>query len=228
VSRYNEDSGAPGAAPASGGAGSAPRRALYAAFGVPSGCWGWLGGRIMARFNRAINELTVDLLDPAPSDRVLEIGYGPGTALALLGARTPQGFVAGIDPSLEMARQARRRNRALVRHGRVALALGSSARLPFAAGQFDRVCTVNTIYFWPTPPADLAEMHRVLKPGGRAALAFRGKANPAGTLSVRTIYGTEYSVEEVAALLAATGLHDVRATVRKLPFMTAVCLLAHR
>jgi len=180
----------------------------------------------MAVSNRAINAVTVDLLEVQPQHRVVEIGYGPGTALALLCERVGEGFVAGVDPSAVMARQAYRRNRALVRHGRLRLTLGSSDRLPFPAGQFDRVCTVNTIYFWPTPEADLAEIHRVLKPGGQAVVTFRGTRHPVGTLSVRNVYGAQYSMEQVAAMLTAVGLHEVRTEVRKLRFMTALCLVA--
>jgi len=201
------------------------RKVLFDAFGVPAGCWGWVGGRLMGALNRDINELTVGLLEVGPRDRVLEIGYGPGTALALLGERASEGLIAGVDPSAEMARQARRRNCRLVRAGRVRLALGDSAHLPFAPAQFDRVCSVNTIYFWPRPEADLAELHRVLKPGGRAALTFRGKRDSSGTLTVRNIYGAEYSVEQVAAMLTAVGLRDVHMEVRKLRFVTAVCLV---
>jgi ubiquinone/menaquinone biosynthesis C-methylase UbiE len=206
--------------------GSMQRQILLDAFGVPKGLWGQVGGRLMGAFNRPINELTVDLLDVGPRDRVLEIGNGPGTALALVGARVSDGLVVGIDPSAVMARQAYRRNRALIRRGRLRLTLGSSDRLPFAAGRFDRMFTVNTIYFWPTPQNDLAEMHRVLKSGGRAAVTFRGKRGPSGALSVRTLFDTEYSIEQVAAMLTAVGFRAVETTVRQLPFMTAVCLLA--
>jgi len=202
------------------------RNVLFDAFGVPTGFLGAVGGRLMGISNRAINALTVDLLEVEPHHRVLEIGYGPGTALALLGERVGEGFVAGVDPSAEMARQARRRNRALIRRGRVGLAQGSSDRLPFMAGQFDRVCTVNTIYFWPTPAADLAEIHRVLKPGGQAVVTFRGKRDPAGTLSVRTIFEPDYPVDEIATMLTTIGFREVRTEVRKLRFMTAVCLVA--
>src|SRR5713226_863969 len=90
---------------------SMQRQILLDAFGVPKGCWGWVGGRLMGAWNRPINELTTDLLDVGPRDRVLEIGYGPDTALALVGARASEGLVVGVDPSAVMARQAYRRNR---------------------------------------------------------------------------------------------------------------------
>src|SRR4051812_27599785 len=51
------------------------RLILLDGFGVPKGVWGWVGGRLMGALNRPINELTVDLLDVRPRDRVLEIGY---------------------------------------------------------------------------------------------------------------------------------------------------------
>jgi SAM-dependent methyltransferase len=202
------------------------RKVLLDGFGVPTGCWGWVGGRMMAAWNRDINEVAVEQLGAGPVERVLEIGYGPGTALALLGERMPDALLIGVDPSAEMGRQARLRNRALIRRGRVRLTLGHSARLPFVGERFDRVFTVNTIYFWPAPQADLAELRRVLKPGGRAVVTFRGTRTPDGTLSVRSIFEAEYTVDEVAAMLTAVGFREVRTEVRELRFVTAVCLVA--
>jgi SAM-dependent methyltransferase len=204
------------------------RDVLYRAFGVPTGGWGWIGGRIMGAFNRDMNEVAVEALDAQPGDRVLEIGYGPGTALALVGERIGGGLLAGVDPSAEMARQARLLNRALVRQGRVRLTLGHSARLPFAAARFDRVFTVNTLYFWPNPQDDLAELHRVVKPGGQAVVAFRGKREATGGLSVRNIFGAEYSVGQLMEMLAAAGFDGMRLEERKLRFVLAVCLVAQR
>jgi ubiquinone/menaquinone biosynthesis C-methylase UbiE len=182
----------------------------------------------MALLNRGINAFAVDTLAPQPTDRVLEIGHGPGTALALLAARVPAGLVVGVDPSREMVVQARQRIRLLSPRGRLALARARAEQLPFAARQFDRVCSVNTLYFWPVLEDALAEIARVLRPGGRVVLAFRGQPRASGDLLVRSVCGPDSTVAWVAELLTRQGFGAVQTQTRRLPFITAVCVAAER
>ncbi len=144
-------------------------------FGLPSGFVGSLCGHLMAVSNRDINRLAVDSLAIQPQDHVLEIGCAHGRALRRMAELADRGRAVGVDPSETMLRQARRRNRALIRAGRVAVEPGGISRLPFASATFDKVGTVNTVYLWPSPEGDLREVRRVLKPGGRLAIAFRGR-----------------------------------------------------
>ncbi|MEE8372942.1 MAG: methyltransferase domain-containing protein [Dehalococcoidia bacterium] len=69
-------------------------------------------GRGMARQNRESNDWTVSLLDVLPTDRILEVGFGPGAAVKSVAELTPEGFVAGIDFSETMVQQAGRLNAA--------------------------------------------------------------------------------------------------------------------
>jgi ubiquinone/menaquinone biosynthesis C-methylase UbiE len=92
----------------------------------------------MAFENAPMNRLAVDLLDVKPDDRVLEIGFGPGAAIALLAERAQRGVVAGVDPSAVMVRQASRRNRKVVQR-RVELRQGTAASLPFGDGSSGRI-----------------------------------------------------------------------------------------
>lgn len=64
----------------------------------------------MARNNRERNEWVVSLMEVQPNDRILEIGFGPGVAIEKLSYLVTTGFVAGIDASEIMVRQARKRN----------------------------------------------------------------------------------------------------------------------
>jgi ubiquinone/menaquinone biosynthesis C-methylase UbiE len=70
-----------------------------------------------------------------------------------------------------MMTQARRRNARAIQEGRVDLRQGSVERLPFADAQFDRVLAANSFHHWPNPIANLWEVMRVLKPGGRLVIA---------------------------------------------------------
>jgi ubiquinone/menaquinone biosynthesis C-methylase UbiE len=142
------------------------------AFGCPTGVLGRLGGMIMARTNRWMARRTIELLDVQPSDRVLEIGCGPGVGIELLANDVSSGWVAGIDPSEEMVEQAAARNATGIATGRVELTLGGVECLPFADDTFDRVLAINSMQVWPDAVAGLREIRRVLRPGGRIALGF--------------------------------------------------------
>jgi precorrin-6B methylase 2 len=83
--------------------------------------------------NRQRNRWAVSLLGVRPADQVLEIGFGPGLAVAEL-ARAGAGHVYGIDHSDVMLRQASKRNAAAVRTGRVTLVNASADLLPAALG----------------------------------------------------------------------------------------------
>lgn len=112
-----------------------------------------------------MNALVMAELGPRAGDRVLEIGFGGGALLAALleaGARP-----AGADVSEAMVGRARRRFR-----GRVEIARASIEALPFGDGAFDKAASVNNIYFWPDPGAGMRELARVVRPGGRLAIAF--------------------------------------------------------
>jgi ubiquinone/menaquinone biosynthesis C-methylase UbiE len=137
----------------------AVKRAIIAAsvgqFGHPRGAAGNVAGWVMTHrpSNRRRNSWVASLLDVQPTDRVLEIGFGPGLAIAELRRRVgPSGQVCGIDHSDVMLRQATRRNAAAIRAGRVTLTLGTVERLPPALdGPFDAILAVNTLGFWTAP-----------------------------------------------------------------------------
>ncbi|MEO8924866.1 MAG: methyltransferase domain-containing protein, partial [Caldimonas sp.] len=59
-----------------------------------------------------------------------------------------------------------------VSSGRAEFREGSVEALPFEAKSFDKVRTVNAVYFWSLLAAGFAEIHRVLSPGGRAVIGF--------------------------------------------------------
>src|SRR2546430_13477270 len=90
------------------------------------------GGRVVGwemalrSSNRQRNVWAGGLLGVEPTDRVLEIGFGPGIAIRELSRRATHGLVCGVDHSAVMVRQAIRRNADAVRAGRVDLRLGSA------------------------------------------------------------------------------------------------------
>jgi ubiquinone/menaquinone biosynthesis C-methylase UbiE len=130
-----------------------------------------LGGRVMAKVMRFGNvdmeHQAIDELAPSPTDRVLEIGFGPGEGIRILADVISSGRVAGADPSAVMVETARRRNRRAIASGRVELALAPADKLPWPDSAFDGCICVNTIQLWDPFDQSVAELARVLRPGGQ-------------------------------------------------------------
>ncbi|GAC1350950.1 MAG: hypothetical protein NVSMB27_38380 [Ktedonobacteraceae bacterium] len=154
----------------------------------PQGIMGRIAGELMVHQHGTETAWTVEIADVQPEDSVLEIGFGAGKAIALLAEKTSCGSVEGLDRSATMVKRARARNRRAVKAGRVTLQQGDAAHLPFEEQQFDKVISIHTFYFWSEHAAILAEILRVLKPGGMCIITFTtGKAEEAGLGYYQTI-----------------------------------------
>lgn len=126
----------------------------------------------MAEQHRPENLWTVQLLDIQPTDKVLEIGFGPGFAVQQVAQSLTSGLIAGVDLSRTMVRSARRRNAKSLQQGQVDLRYGDVTNLPFPDHSFDKAFSINCLYFWNDMPSALSELQRVLKPGGTLVLTF--------------------------------------------------------
>ncbi len=141
----------------------------------------------------------VSQLDLSPSDRVLEIGFGPGIAIDALSRRVPTGQVYGVDHSATMVRTAGRRNRRAIRAGRVQLMEGSADALPPTGSPLDWVVAVNSMGFWPEQHRCLQELRARLRPGGRIAIASQPRCRGA------TAETSRRAGEQIEHLLRAAG-----------------------
>ena len=169
-------------------------------------------GEVIARAatlpGETVARTVLELVELAPSDAVLELGCGSGRLLATVAARLRRGFAAGIDPSALMVRHARMRNRRWIAQGRAEVSAGRSDDLGrFADARFDKVYGTHVVYFWVEPARDLAEIRRVLRPGGALVLGFFPSED--GTAGA-----TRFPVERAVRLLGQAGFTDVRAERR--------------
>jgi SAM-dependent methyltransferase len=189
--------------------------------GYPRGAAGRVTGWVFAHrpSNRQRNRWVVSLLGVRPAGQVLEIGFGPGVAIAELD-RAGAGHVYGIDHSGVMLRQASKRNAAAIRAGRVTLIRASVDQLPPAVdGPFDAILAVNTLGFWPEPARRLAELRRRLAPGGRIAIVSQPRCHGA------TADTSRGAAREIEDLLSGAGFTHL--STQTLPLSPPVaCVLA--
>jgi SAM-dependent methyltransferase len=187
----------------------------------PRGTAGSVTGWVFAHrpSNRQRNRWVVSLLGVRPVDQVLELGFGPGVAVAEL-VRAGAAHVYGIDHSGVMLRQASRRNAAAIRAGRVTLINAQADQLPPAVdGPFDAILAVNSLGFWPAPAERLAELRRRLAPGGRIAIASQPRCPGATADTSRS------AARDIEGLLRDAGF--VRMSTQTLPLSPpVVCVLA--
>lgn len=139
-------------------------------FAQPRGLGGRAAGWVLLKGGQrsGLNETAIELLAPRPSERVLEVGFGPGEAIRLLSPRISGPRVAGVDPSAVMLARARGRNRG----AQVDLRLGDAGHLPWPDATFDAVLAINTAQLWVPLPSAVAEIRRVAVRGARVVLAL--------------------------------------------------------
>lgn len=169
---------------------------------------GLLGRLVVApwldRIAGATNALVLRELEIGDRDDFLEVGFGGGALLAEVRART-RGQVGGADISPEMVARAKRR-------------LGAGAEiveatvesLPFEDGAFNKAASVANLYFWPDPTAGMAELARVVRPGGRLAVAFEPPEELAKWPGHRFGFRS-WPEEEARALMESAGFGGIRA-----------------
>jgi trans-aconitate methyltransferase len=199
---------------------TAVRTYLVRQFHRPSGPVGHVAGWVMATRSSNVdrNRWAVEQLDVRPTDRVLEIGFGPGVAIEAFAARVTDGVVFGVDHSELMVRTARRRNTRAIAAGRVVLTTAGVDEVDDGLRPLDLVLAVNNLGMWPDPPAQLRRLHSLLRPGGRLAIGNQPRTAGADAETARR------AAEETAAMLTDAGFTglDTRRLDLDPPFLLVV------
>ncbi|HEY3893972.1 MAG TPA: class I SAM-dependent methyltransferase [Pseudonocardiaceae bacterium] len=167
-----------------------------------AGVGGLLIGLIMSAAGGAVARLVADLASVSGTDRVIDIGCGPGTAAREAARRGAS--VTGVDPAPVMLRLAR----ALTRHrSRLSWTEGTAEDLRLPDGSATVAWSLATVHHWRDLTAGLAECKRVLSPGGRFLAVER--RSPPGATGLASHGWTEQQAESFATQCRGAGFDDV-------------------
>ena len=162
---------------------------------------------------RRLRKMTVDLAHINPGDNVLDVGCGTGEVTLLAKTRANQGNVHGIDPSPEMLAVARKK---AARKGLdINFRVGVIEALPFPDSSLDVVTSSLMMHHLPEnlKGRGLAEIYRVLKPGGRLLIA--DFLRPTGSflnhlfIAFTRHHGLRSGVEDLQPLLENSGFRQI-------------------
>lgn len=148
----------------------------------------------------------VGLAPPSREDRVLDVGCGTGVVALLAAEQVGRaGSISAVDVNPGMLEVAR----TLPRAERVEWRQGDAAALPYPDASFDLVYCQQMLQFVPDRRGALGEMHRVLAPGGRSAIAVWGGIDRSpGYGALETALGRYGGPDAAAEIRAPFSLSD--------------------
>jgi ubiquinone/menaquinone biosynthesis C-methylase UbiE len=151
--------------------------------------------RLMGRWSRKLAVSFIDFVGVAPGERILDVGCGTGSLTFALPQAADVAEVVAIDYSPVFVEEARRRNT----DPRITVAQGDACALPFPEGRFDRALALLVLHFVPQANGAVAEMRRVVRPGGVIAAAVWDHLG--GMPSMRMMWDTLAAQDEEARRL---------------------------
>lgn len=173
---------------------------------------------MMGKWSRLAGDVFLDWLAPAPGLRWADIGCGNAASTQLIFDRCAPVALSGIDPSEAQIAFARTRPVARM----ASFGIGDAMALPFPADAFDVAIMALVIFFVPEPGKGVAEMARVVRPGGLVAAyawdipgggfplePFRLEFQAFGHDMLRPPHAEVSRLEALAQLWTDAGLRDV-------------------
>ncbi|WP_291153798.1 class I SAM-dependent methyltransferase [Flavobacterium sp. UBA7680] len=138
----------------------------------PSGEKGIEMGNMMNETNINMTRHSIQNLNIFKENKILELGHGNAGHVEFLFEQAENLKYYGLEMSKLMFQEARQINRNFVSQKQAFFSLYDGNKIPFEDESFDKIFTVNTIYFWQEPEKLLLEIYRVLQSNGNFCVTF--------------------------------------------------------
>jgi ubiquinone/menaquinone biosynthesis C-methylase UbiE len=191
-------------------------------FGNPSGIGGKISTFLMNCINRKQYKATIKQLSVQESDVILDIGFGNGFFIKQLLKENPKKIV-GIEISEDMIFAATRLNQNAVNDDKVEFLKADIQSLPFADNSFDKIYTINTVYFWQDTEKAFAGIKRILKPNGLFVNTFYTKKHLEKLIITKYNFN-KYDVAELEKLTVENGFELVEIVEIKKNKSYSICV----
>jgi len=173
--------------------------------------YGIFGRFIMPTFfnigNSKLNKFVFDILSVEKNDRILEIGSGPGDLTNKILKKIDKGFVESVDFSKVMVSNSKKRNKSYIKKGIAKILEGNFNDIVYRDNEFDKICTVNTIYFWDKPRFTVEKIYRILNPKGRLLIGFEQNNQMKNNKLDDEVFNY-YSPRDIEKILINAGFND--------------------
>jgi SAM-dependent methyltransferase len=182
---------------------------------LPRGVGGWITGWTMPIFHNVIYKRVYPVLDLKPEDDLLEVACGSGHFLKKYASQVRS--IAGLDLSEVMIKIANIKNRYRIAAGTAEFVQGEASKLPWEDNRFSVVTCMGSFFAFPNPLESIKEMHRVLRPGGRAVVSieFNAEDGVDHTKMVEEWGILLLSEKDVRSMIEEAGLKEISFTYSK-------------
>ncbi len=145
---------------------------LAAQLRKPSGAKGTEVAGMMNETNIRMTLHSIDRLHIQDHDHILELGHGNCAHLSYILQQKSNLAYYGLEISELMKEEAKHINQRFIENKKARFYLYDGQHIPFPGNYFDRIFTVNTIYFWTDPESLMSELYHVIKPNGKLNITF--------------------------------------------------------
>ncbi|GHV82953.1 SAM-dependent methyltransferase [Spirochaetia bacterium] len=178
-------------------------------FGNPNGTGGKISAKLMNIINQKQYKAVLKNINIESNNTVLDIGFGNGYLINKLFKQNNNINIYGIEISNDMLNKVKNKNTEKISNGSLKLFLENIVKTSFEESTFDKIYTVNTVYFWNELNKCFSEIKRILKPNGMFINVIYTKEYL--DKIIYTKYGfNKYSKDEIEEITKENGMKIIK------------------